>query len=344
MAAGGAALALPGASPRRGRPSPPIVLRNRVAEWHVWPELRWTPDGRVVGPGYVGRVISTRGELLVDDVREPGTLSDPRYGGLGAFGWQHSRAGSDEWDVHLRVDARRNGGFGVSRSRVVRRATSDGVAVAVDLADRWQDPVMSVLYDYRVEPDALSCLIRVTQRWQDDGAGQAFVKEPKLAVAPLPLHEAVEVRALDGSLLRTVELARLSEPWEETAQLAEAGRAAVRFVGRRPLQVTMLAWDGAAALAWEGAPAGLDRWAQLAQQRPARGGEGAAYCLGGRGGLRRRWEVVKRTRIPANACLFHAWEGGTGLDDCPDASRAFGPAGEAYTVLARYEVPAAADV
>ena len=315
------------------------MLRNRVADWHVWPRLSWTPDGRVVGPGYVGRVIAAGGEVIVDDVREPGTLSDPRYGGLGAFGWQHSRAGRDECDMHTRVDARRNLDFGVARSEVVRPATADGVAIRVEFRDGWQDPVLAVTYDYRVEPEALVCIIEARQLWIDDGAGQAFVKEPKIAVAPLPGSSSVEVLAVDGRLLREIDLSRLTEPWEQTAQLPEAERARVRFVGSRPLEVTMLAWDGSTAGVWEGAAAGFDRWAQLSEGRPRRGAGGADYCLGAQGGLKRRWEVVKRTAEPAVSCLFHGWEGGTGLRDCPDASRAFGPAGEAFSVLARYELP-----
>ncbi|HEY3021915.1 MAG TPA: hypothetical protein VGJ32_17075 [Solirubrobacteraceae bacterium] len=321
-----------------------VVFANGRGEWHVWKQLTWSGDGRrVVGPGYVGRLRRPdAARPLVDDLREPGPPNDPRLGGLGCFGWQHARRGLGSWDVHGRLDPARSGGFGVARSAVLAGPELDGdgvghLRVRVELRDGWQDPVLAVEYAYRVEPQAVVCLVEVRQLWQPDGFGAAFVKEPKLVAAPAPVFEAVDVAAADGRLLRRVELARLPEPWVATAQVGEAERALVSFRGAAErLDVAMQAWSDERAATWEGARGGFDGWAQLAETREPLAEAGAGYCLGGRGGLRRRWEVARRVALPGVSCLFHAWEGGAGLFECPDASRAFGPAGESFSVLATY--------
>jgi hypothetical protein len=97
----------------------------------------------------------------------------------------------------------------------------------------------------------------------------------------------------------------------------------------------MQAWNGSRTLPWYGSGAGLDGWAQAAQGRLAYSQLSAPYCLA-RSGLRRRWEVAARTENPALSCLFHGWEGGSGLTDCMDASRTFGPAGETWSLVATY--------
>jgi hypothetical protein len=345
------------APPRRAAPLPPpappsvavtelddrVVLSNDAGDWLVWKRLTWSADGsRVVGPGYVGR-LERRGGLppLVDDFRSPGPINDPRFGGLGAFGWHHARAGQGAWDVHGRLDAGRNGGFGVARAYLVDPAevAEDGtgrVAIRVEFRDGWQDPVMAVTYRYRVEPRAVTCLIEAQQRWQDDGNGQAFVKEPKVVTAVAPAYELVDVYGSAGELLRRIDIGRLPEPWKQTTQVAAHDRRRVAFTGASPLAVTMQAWDGRQALPWYASGSGFDGWAQAAQRRPAYTRLSARYCLAGGRQLRRRWEVAARTNDPALSCLFHAWEGGSGLSDCMDASRAFGPAGETWSVLATY--------
>ena len=324
-----------------------VVLSNGVGDWVVWKELAWSADGeRVVGPGYVGR-LERRGGLppLVDDFRAPGTLNDPRFGGLGAFGWHHARAGKGAWDIHGRLDASRNGGFGVARASVVDppAVAADGtgsVGVRVEFRDGWQDPVMAVTYRYLVEPQLLMCLVEAEQCWREDGSGQAFVKEPKLVTAVAPAYRLVDVYGSGSELLRRIELGNLSEPWLQTAQIGAHNREGIAFVGAAPLTltVTMQAWNGEEVQPWYGSGAGFDGWAQSAQRRPVYSELGAAYCLGGAGGLRRRWEVAARTDDPALSCLFHGWEGGSGFSDCMDASRAFGPAGETWSVIATYRL------
>ena len=141
-------------------------------------------------------------------------------------------------------------------------------------------------------------------------------------------------------LLRRIELRNLSEPWSQTAQIGARSREGVAFVGLRStsLSVTMQSWNGEQALPWCGSGVGFDGWAEAAQRRPALSGLGAPYCLAGGTRLRRRWEVAARTDDPALSCLFHAWEGGKGLTDCLDSSRAFGPPGETWSVIATYRL------
>jgi hypothetical protein len=324
-----------------------IVLSNEAGNWHVWKELAWSADGqRVVGPGYVARLERPDGlPPLVDDFRAPGTINDPRFGGLGAFGWHHARAGWGAWDIHGRLDAARNDGFGVARAYVVERPSIAGdgtgrVGVRVEFRDGWQDPVLAVTYRYLVEPRIVICVIEAEQRWQQDGSGQAFVKEPKLVTAVAPAYRLVDVYGSAGALLRRVDLGNLSEPWTQTAQIGAHGREGIAFLGSAPLTltVTMQAWNGKEVLPWYGTGVGFDGWAQAAQGRPAYSDRGARYCLGDAGRLRRRWEVAARTDDPALSCLFHAWEGGSGFSDCMDASRAFGPPGEAWSVVATYRL------
>ena len=324
-----------------------FVLSNELGDWHVWKQLTWSSDGtRVVGPGYVGRLERPYGlPPLVDDFRAPGTVNDPRFGGLGAFGWHHARAGRGVWDLHGRLDASRNGGFGVARTAVVEPASvgADGTArlgLRVEFRDGWQDPVLAVTYRYLVAPRIVICVVDVEQCWRDDGNGQAFVKEPKLVAAVAPAYPLVDVYASGGGVLRRIDVGNLSEPWLQTAQIAAAAREGVAFVGTAPqdLRVTMQSWNGDRAVPWSGSRHGFDGWAQAAQSRTAFSDLGSGYCLAGTRRLRRRWEVAARRDDPALSCLFHAWEGGSGYADCMDASRAFGPAGETWSVVATYRL------
>jgi hypothetical protein len=304
-----------------------IVIANRLGEWRIWKQLTWSDDRtRVIGPGYVGRLELPDGRVLVDDLREPGPLNDPRYGGLGAFGWQHARRGEGLWDLHGRLDAAANGGFGVARSAVARgpETAADGAVeleLRVEYRDGWSDPVMAATYRYRFAESEVVCALDVVQLW--DGTGPpAFVKEPKAVTSLTGSVDAVEVVGADGGVLRTIDLAALPDPWKGTAQIDDLGRSGLRLLAAPPLTISLDA-------------GGFDAWAALAESRQPLSGAGAAYCLDG-GRLKRRWEVVKRRDQPETSCLFNAWEGGSGYPDCEDASRAFGPAGESFTVVLRY--------
>jgi hypothetical protein len=199
---------------------------------------------------------------------------------------------------------------------------------------------LAVTYRYLVEPRIVICVVEAEQRWQEDGSGQAFVKEPKLVTAVAPAYRLVDVYGNAGELLRRIDLSHLSEPWQQTTQIGAHTREGIAFVATRPLNltVTMQGWNGKEVLPWYGSGVGFDGWAEAAQHRPGYSEHGARYCLGGARQLRRRWEVAARTDDPALSCLFHGWEGGSGFSDCMDASRAFGPAGETWSVVATYRL------
>jgi hypothetical protein len=305
-----------------------VVLTNPAGRWHVWTVLSWSADGtRVVGPGYIGRWELPDGTVVVDDLREPGPLNDPRYGGLGAFGWQHARPGYGMWDLHGRLDAARNGGFGVARSSVSRgpELGADGLLrldVRVEFRDGWTDPIAAAHYRYEVDDAAVSCALEIEQLWDGGGPAVPFVKEPKLVASVATGVDSVEVLGADGAVLRTIDVAGLPDPWNGTVQIDEDERVGVRLLGASALAVT-LERDG------------FEAWAELAESRPELGPDGKSYCLAG-GRLKRRWEVAKRRREPPVSCLFHAWEGGSGYPDCARASRSFGPYGERFAVNLRF--------
>jgi hypothetical protein len=73
-------------------PSDRVVLANSHGSWTIF--TRCIPG--VVGPGYVARLETAAGRVLVDDQIGPGTLNDTDFGGLGAFGWHHARGRSRE--------------------------------------------------------------------------------------------------------------------------------------------------------------------------------------------------------------------------------------------------------
>lgn len=348
-------------------------LRNSQGTWTVEQRCRRGP-GTTVGPGYVSRLVTAEGTLLVDDVREPGPLNDPRFGGLGAFGWHHARGRpgrsvlgrANAWEVSGRDCAAANDGFGVVASRVLQRPEG-GAPVAeltlqVDLADAFTTPrpLMRVEYRYRLEADSLTSWVSVTQLCPAGRCGRtallAFVKEPKLAAS-----------VTGGSTAATVVYDSAGRPvcrWDgggppsgpilRTGQCGADDRLRVRWedangCGTRPcLEVELRD----AAGPWEGGA--FDRWALAAARRAAfrardtRSTDGVLWdChdASPAAEILRRWETVARRRADgtplAVSVLFAAWQGGRGGYDCEPLSRLFGPAGETYTAQATYRLVSA---
>jgi hypothetical protein len=319
-----------------------VVLANASGRWTIY--TRCIPG--VVGPGYVARVETVDGRVLVDDAIGPGTLNDTDFGGLGAFGWHHARGRpgslrfrrSNSWEISTRACAPANRGFGVTASRVVER-TASSLAVDVDLSDRYTRPrpIMRVRYRYRVEPNALRSQVTVVELCGGGRCGRtrklAFVKEPKLVVHAGPAYDRVEV--LDGrgrTVCATGANGPRHGPILRTRQCDDPERATVRFGPCRPACLDV------EARGWAGRVDGFDGWAVEAADRPAAypvdtaSTDGVLWpCHGGdpAGPMMRRWELAGR-RGRSIGALLPAWEGGRGGYDCEPLSRVFGRRGATW--------------
>lgn len=317
----------------------------------------------------MSRLVTPSGDVLVDDVRRPGTLNDPEFGGLGAFAWHHARGrtgrtrldGAHAWEVSGRICARDNAGFGVSAARIVRTPRNDDdpptLVLDVFLSDgaTFPRPLMRVRYRYALRADALTAWISATQLCPHGRCGRtrqiAFVKEPKL-VAHATGGGFTRMATFDdrGRLVCVYTGGgRPRGPILETGQCAADVRTRLRLDrdGSCPcLDVTMRSPAGP----WESGR-GFDAWAVAAGNRPA----ARALDTGSVDGLvwschesspdaqvHRRWEATGRRRLKGPYLsvggLFPAWEGGRGGYDCEPLARAFGPRGETFTAVATYSV------
>lgn len=316
-----------------------------------------------VGPGYVSRLVAA-GKTIVDDRLPRGTLNDPSYGGLGAFGWHHARGrpgrlrfhGRNAWEVSGRICARANRGFGVVHSEVAESPTvaDEAVAFAVDVffSDMYTypRPLLRVRYRYLFERAVVRTWVEVTPLCSNGHCGRtraiAFIKEPKLVAHVAGGYGVMAVYDEGGSLLCAGRPAGPPRgPILETTQCGEPGRARLRFEPCEPVCLEVVA-RASEAEPWAGASGGLDGWAKAAAARaPAyRADTGSVDgvvwpCHGGRpdDARMRRWELVGRRRGPLGA-LFPAWEGGRGGYDCEPLARAFGPRGERWTAYLEYAV------
>jgi hypothetical protein len=335
--------------PAAPRPADRVVLVNEDGRWTVY--TRCVPG--IVGPGYVARVETADGRVLVDDAVGPGTLNDTEYGGLGAFGWHHARGRpgslrfgrSNSWEISTRACASASRGFGVAASRVLER-TPSSLAVEVDLSDRYTRPrpLMRVLYRYDLEPRALRTEVTVTELCGLGRCGHtrrlAFMKEPKLVMHAGPAYRRVEV--LDGrgdSVCSSGRNGPRRGPIVITEQCDDPARKTVRFGPCRPACLEVEADD------WMGAD-GFDAWAAEAASRPAAypvdtaSIDGVLWpCHGGDPGgpMMRRWELAGR-RGRSIGALLPAWEGGRGGYDCEPLSRVFGPTGTRWRVELVYSL------
>src|SRR5262249_58739598 len=124
--------------------------------------------------------------------------------------------------------------------------------------------------------------IGAERRWQEEGGGQAFVKEPKLVTAVAPAYALVDVYGAAGDLVRRIDVGNLAEPWKQTAQIGAPDRERIAFVRAAPLglSVAMQAWDGRNVRRGYGSGAGLDGWAEAGADRQSHPEAGAPHCLG----------------------------------------------------------------
>jgi hypothetical protein len=205
-----------------------LCVRNSDGEWVVWKAFDLSSHrapGSIVSFAPADRA---DGSLLVNDAGEPGVVNDPRYGGLGAFGWQHARRvgccdasfvdaeGDVSADHAWSIDARENAataGFGVSRTFVHRPATfldpsTLAFGLTVEFKDLYTDPILRVTYEYEfydrapgtaddvAHPGGVRVWMNIESLCPNGACGNtdmaAFLKEPKLVASLAP--------AGDGSL------------------------------------------------------------------------------------------------------------------------------------------------
>jgi hypothetical protein len=323
-------------------PGDRVVLANAHGNWTIF--TRCIPG--VVGAGYVARLETGDGSVLVDDLIGPGTLNDTDFGGLGAFGWHHARGRPGElrftadnaWEVSVRTCASANAGFGVVGTRVLSRSRTS-LELEVDLSDgfTYPQPLMRVHYRYELEPDALRSWVTVTELCADGLCGRtaelAFLKEPKLVAHAGRPYRRLDVLDGSGRVVCSGEPGGpASGPILRTRQCDDPGRALVRFGPCEPdcLQVEASGWNGAAD--------GFDAWAVRAATRRAAFAvdtesiDGVLWpCHGGdpAGRKMRRWELAGR-RGGSLGVLLPAWEGGRGGYDCEPLARTFGASGESW--------------
>lgn len=344
-------------------------LTNEDGTWTVETRCRTRP-GVTVGPGYVSRVVTKGGTVLVDDAREAGTLNDPRYGGLGAFGWHHARGRpgriglslDNAWEVSGRTCARAAGGFGVAASRVARVPRTDErvptLAVEVDLTDRFTfpRPLVRLRYHYRLRPRELEVHVTVVSLCPSGRCGRtralAFVKEPKL-VAHVTGGDYDRMTVLDRTgrvVCAAAGAGTATGPILETTQCDDDGRALVRFGEDCRRRACLVVEATSARGRWESGT-GLDGWAVAAAGRPRARDRDTGSIDGVRwschsrtpaAGVHRRWELAGRRdsdgRALALGALFPAWEGGRGGYDCEPLARLFGPRGESFTARLAYSL------
>jgi hypothetical protein len=338
-----------------------FVVSNEQGQWTVRTICR-TGRRLTVGPGYVSRLVSRDGTVLVDDWLPRGTLNDPRFGGLGAFGWHHARGrpgrlrfhGRNAWEISSRVCARPNGGFGVVRSTVAEAPAVDGDAVTFAIDVFFSDmftypkPLLSVRYRYRFEPSLVRTWVDVRPLCAGGRCGRtrmrAFVKEPKLVAHARNVFSTMSVYDATGTRVCAGDPAGpATGPILETTQCDTPSRDRLRFEPCAPdcLEVRARASE---RQPWVGASSGLDGWARSAARRPSAyrrdtpSVDGVVWpCHGGnpRDARQRRWELAGRRAGPLGA-LFPAWEGGRGGYDCEPLARTFGAHGERWTAYLEY--------
>ena len=259
--------------------------------------------GTATGTGYVSRLVARDGTVIVDDARRRGTLNDPEFGGLGAFGWHHARGragrlrftGRNAWEISGRMCARANRGFGVVRTTLVEPLyrDADGLRLTVDVelsdAYTFPKPLLHVRYRYRFASDVVESWIEVTPRCALGRCGRtrarAFVKEPKL-VAHVTGGGYTRMATFDseGALVCVyVGGGGRAGPIYDTGQCDAPARERLRFdygsatsgangdCDARPcLDVVAKGYgDGPTTEPWHGARGGFDRWARAAAARPA---------------------------------------------------------------------------
>jgi hypothetical protein len=337
-----------------------VTFSNLGGAWTIY-----TRCGHGAGPGYIARAVRSDGVVVTDDRYRTGGSNKPGNGGLGEFGWHGARRHGPSFDYAYAwtIDGRTCGDVGVARASVVEPPhVVDGagrMTIDVFLKDghtRATEAMVRVRYRYRVHPRVVRVAIGIAELCGDGRCGwhgRAFVKEPKLQASVTGGgYSRLVVLAADGSVARNVvERAGTACTWagvdarRQTGQCDDPRRETVRFEG--PGVPALSVRMKAVGALWQSGR-GLDGWALASAARRAYAPRDSGLddvrwsCKTGSTASRvvRRWELgggAKRNgRYLAASAMFPAWEGGRGYGDCEPLSRAFGPRGESWDVLASY--------
>ena len=284
------------------KPPDAISVTNDHGTWTIRTKCL-AHGGIATGTGYVSRLVASDGTVVVDDARPRGTLNDPEFGGLGAFGWHHARGsvgrlrftGGNAWEISGRMCAVANRGFGVVRTTLAeppyRDADALRLTIDVELSDAYTfpEPLLHVRYRYRFAADLVESWIAVTPTCPHGRCGRtrarAFVKEPKL-VAHVTGGGYTRMATFDsaGELVCVyVGGGGPKGPIYDTGQCDAPARERLRFdygsatsganggCDARPcLDVVAKSYvDGPTTEPWHGALQGFDGWALAAAARPA---------------------------------------------------------------------------
>lgn len=336
------------------------TFHNRDGAWTIY-----TRCANQAGPGYVVRVVRRDGVVVTDDQHHSGGSNAPGNGGLGEFGWHGARlhGSTFDYDHAWTIDGRTCGGVGVTRARVVDPPRAvDGVGrltIDVFLKDNHvapSQPLVRVRYRYRVHPHVVRAAIDVTELCNDGRCGwkgRAFVKEPKLEGSINGGGYTTMVVLDDNGRIARNRLQdtgtpcvwRGTNPRVATRQCDDPRREVVRYEGPGvpALNIRMTNVGGL----WS-SPQGLNGWALASAHRAEYARydsavDGVRWSCKARStanGVLRRWELgggpKRNGKYLAASAMFAGWEGGRGFTDCEPLSRAFGPRGETWTVLATY--------
>jgi hypothetical protein len=236
-----------------------IAFANDDGSHVVWKQVTSDGAGKVVGPGYIGRIIWRDangniggGKRPCDAFIDPAvTVNDPSIQGIGIVGWHHYRAIPGEtniWNKGWDYGGHRLAGadpFGVRDCTLIVPPYADTngnirASFLVNFVDRYSASegkrVASVRYDYIVEPSDVKCWTTFVEFPDGFDAGpQSFLKEPKYAVgvggSTYVPNTLIVFDAANGTIL-SVDLPndpKLQDPTHGTIQVPNGPRTRLAF-------------------------------------------------------------------------------------------------------------------
>ena len=282
-----------------------VTFRNNDGDWTIWKGC-FNVNGTTIGPGYIGKLVSGGKTVLNDQAGAPGGLNAMR-GGLGTFGFHYTRGnapypldhpslGRFTTDISNRHCS--SGGSSGVYQVDIRQGPSviGGVGVfdvTVWLRDQWGNtgagPAghagIKLDYDIRVLNSVVQHFATVTTYFGPNYEGTPYVKEPKF-IGGVPNSQAGYRRiSIYGGTSGTEPIKTFTGNLPQGSRHAyENNRLRVRYdfgtsttIGSHGCNGTIkpclnvlfrsapLTGDWSL---WEGANAGLDRWALDAAARP----------------------------------------------------------------------------